>query len=329
MKRFLYLILSVTLVASIGLAKEKDKKKDPEQIGNRDVGKGINWYSIEKEIAMGKQYAQEIERQAKLVDDPTITEYVNRVGQNLVRNSDVKVPVTIKVIDSEDVNAFALPGGFFFVNTGLLMKARNESELAGVMAHEIAHIAARHGTKQATRGQIANLATIPLIFMGGWAGYGIRQGASILVPMGFLTFSRAFEEEVDLLGLQYLYKSGYDPVGFVDFFEELQSLEKKKPGTMAKVFSTHPLTDDRIKNAQKNIQENLEAKPEYVVTTSEFNDVKNRLFTLLNHRKVDDKDANRPKLRKAPGSGTGTVDDDEEKKRKTDEDERPTLKRRT
>ena len=329
MKRFLYLILSVTLVASIGLAKEKDKKKDPEQIGNRDVGKGINWYSIEKEIAMGKQYAQEIERQAKLVDDPTITEYVNRVGQNLVRNSDVKVPVTIKVIDSEDVNAFALPGGFFFVNTGLLMKARNESELAGVMAHEIAHIAARHGTKQATRGQIANLATIPLIFMGGWAGYGIRQGASILVPMGFLTFSRAFEEEADLLGLQYLYKSGYDPVGFVDFFEELQSLEKKKPGTMAKVFSTHPLTDDRIKNAQKNIQENLEAKPEYVVTTSEFNDVKNRLFTLLNHRKVDDKDANRPKLRKAPGSGTGTVDDDEEKKRKTDEDERPTLKRRT
>ena len=329
MKRYLDLILSVTLVASAGLAKEKDKKKDPEQIGNRDVGKGVNWYSIEKEIAMGKQYAQEIERQAKLIDDPTVTEYVNRVGQNLVRNSDVKVPVTIKVIDSEDVNAFALPGGFFFVNTGLLMKARNESELAGVMAHEIAHIAARHGTKQATRGQIANLATIPLIFMGGWAGYGIRQGASILVPMGFLTFSRAFEEEADMLGLQYLYKAGYDPVGFVDFFEELQALEKKKPGTMAKVFSTHPLTDDRIKNAQKNIQENLEAKPEYVVTTSEFNDVKTRLFTLLNRRKVDDKDANRPKLRKAPGSGTGTVDDDEEKKRKTDEDERPTLKRRT
>ena len=329
MKRFLNLTLSVALVLSVSLAKEKEKKKDPEQIGNRDVGKGMNWYSIEKEIAMGKQYAQEIERQAKLIDDPIVTEYVNRVGQNLVRNSDVKVPVTIKVIDSEDVNAFALPGGFFFVNTGLLLKTRNESELAGVMAHEIAHIAARHGTKQATRGQIANLATIPLIFMGGWAGYGIRQGASILVPMGFLTFSRAFEEEADMLGLQYLYKSGYDPGGFVDFFEELQSLEKKKPGTMAKVFSSHPLTDDRIKNAQKNIQDNLEAKPEYVVTTSEFNDVKNRLFTLLNRRKVDDKDTNRPKLRKAPGSGTGTIDDDEEKKRKTDEDERPTLKRRT
>ena len=329
MKRLLYLLLSVVLVTATGLAKDKEKpkKKDPEQIGNRDVGKGINMYSIEKEIAMGKSYAQEIERQAKLIDDPVVTEFVNRLGQNLVRNSDVKVPVTIKVIDSEEVNAFALPGGFFFVNSGLLLKTRTESELAGVMAHEIAHIAARHGTKQATRGQIANLATIPLIFMGGWAGYGIRQASSILIPMGFLSFSRGFEEEADMLGLQYLYKSGYDPGGFVDFFEELQSLEKKKPGTMGKVFSSHPLTDDRIKNAQKNIQENLEAKPEYVVTTSEFNDVKNRLYALLNRRKPDAKeDANRPKLRKAPGSG-GTLDDDE-KKQKTDEDERPTLKRR-
>ncbi len=329
MQRISIILLSLSLALSTGFAKEKDKKKDPEQIGNRDVGKGVNMYSIEKEIAMGKQYADEIQRQAKLIDDPTITEYVNRLGQNLVRNSDVKVPVTIKVIDSEEVNAFALPGGFFFVNTGLVMKARTEAELAGVMAHEIAHIAARHGTRQATRGQIANLATIPLIFMGGgWAMYGIRQGASVLIPLGFLSFSRGFEQEADMLGLQYLYKSGYDPGGFVDFFEELQSLEKKKPGTMGKVFSTHPLTDDRIKNAQKNIQENLEAKPEYVVTTSEFNDVKNRLYALLNRRKPDGKeDANRPKLRRAPGSGTGTLDDDE-KKQKTDEDERPTLKRR-
>ena len=329
MQRLSFILLSLSLAMSTGFAKEKDKKKDPEQIGNRDVGKGINMYSIEKEIGMGKQYADEIQRQAKLIDDPVVTEYVNRLGQNLVRNSDVKVPVTIKVIDSEEVNAFALPGGFFFVNTGLVMKARTESELAGVMAHEIAHIAARHGTRQATRGQIANLATIPLIFMGGgWAMYGLRQGASVLIPIGFLSFSRGFEEEADMLGLQYLYKAGYDPGGFVDFFEELQSLEKKKPGTMGKVFSTHPLTDDRIKNAQKNIQENLEAKPEYVVTTSEFNDVKNRLYALLNRRKPDAKeDANRPKLRRAPGSGTGTLDDDE-KKQKTDEDERPTLKRR-
>src|SRR5712671_5821751 len=231
-----------------------DKKKDPDEIGNRDVGKGVNFYSLEKEIALGKGLAQEVERQAKIIDDPVIAEYVNRVGQNLVRNSDAKVPFTIKVIDTEEVNAFALPGGFFFVNSGLILKADTEAELAGVMAHEIAHVAARHGTRQATRGQVANLATIPLIFMGGWTGYGIRQAASVLVPIGFLTFSRAFESEADMLGLQYLYKTGYDPEAFVDFFEKIQSMEKKKPGTMAKVFSTHPLTDDRIRAAQKTFR---------------------------------------------------------------------------
>ncbi len=214
----------------------KDKKKDPDAIGERDVGKGLNWYSIEKEIAMGKAYAMEIERVARIVDDPIIAEYVNRVGQNLVRNSDCKVPVTIKVIDTEEPNAMALPGGFFYVNTGLITLAENESELAGVMGHEIAHIAARHGTRQATRAGLTNLATIPLIFMGGWTGFGIRQAASVAIPLGFLTFSRAFEREADLLGLQYMYKAGYDPNGFVDFFERLESLEKRKPGTISKAF---------------------------------------------------------------------------------------------
>jgi predicted Zn-dependent protease len=309
--------------------KKKPAKKDVDAIGERDVGKGTNFYSIEKEIALGKGLAQEIERSAKIVDDPVIAEYVNRVGQNLVRNSDTKVPVTIKVIDSEEVNAFALPGGFFFVNSGLILKAESEAELAGVMAHEIAHIAARHGTRQATRGQIANIASIPLIFMGGWAGYGIRQGASVLIPMGFLAFSRGFEREADLLGLQYLYKAGYDPTSFVDFFEKLQSLEKRKPGTLAKVFASHPMTDDRIETAQKNIQELLEAKPEYVVTTSEFLEVKGRLASLLNRRKGEEPDANRPRLRRAPGSTTGPVDVDEDgNKPKEDEDERPKLKKR-
>src|SRR3954462_4520142 len=181
MKRFsaLSLVVLLNLCAAFAADKKTDKKKDPEEIGNRDVGKGVNFYSLEKEIALGKQLAQEVERQAKIIDDPIIAEYVNRVGQNLVRNSDAKVPFTIKVLDSEEVNAFALPGGFFFVNSGLMLKAESEAELAGVMAHEIAHVAARHGTKQATKGQIINYATIPLIFMGGWAGYAIRQAASI------------------------------------------------------------------------------------------------------------------------------------------------------
>jgi predicted Zn-dependent protease len=310
--------------------KSKNKKKDPDAIGDRDVSKGVNFYSLEKEIALGKQVAQEIERQAKVIDDPVIAEYVNRLGQNLVRNSDVKVPVTIKVLDAEEVNAMALPGGFFFVNSGLILKAETEAELAGVMAHEIAHIAARHGTRQATRGQVVNLASIPLIFMGGWTGYGIRQATSVLVPIGFLKFSRGFESEADLLGLQYLYKSGYDPGAFVDFFEKIQSAEKKKPGTMNKIFASHPLTDDRIKDAQKNIQEILEAKPEYVVTTSEFNDVKARLGQMQNRRKIDDKDDNRPRLKKAPGGSTSPIEDKDSKgKKQEEEDERPTLKRRT
>jgi predicted Zn-dependent protease len=303
-----------------------DKKKDPDEIGNRDVGKGMNFYSIEKEIALGKQLAQEVERQAKIIDEPVIAEYVNRVGQNLVRNSDAKVPFTIKVLDSEDVNAFALPGGFFFVNSGLILKADTEAELAGVMSHEIAHVAARHGTRQATRGEVMNLASIPLIFMGGWAGYGARQAASVLIPVGFLSFSRGFESEADMLGLQYMYKTGYDPGAFVDFFEKIQSLEKKKPGTMSKVFSTHPLTEDRIVTAQKNIQELLKERPEYVVTTSEFGDVKTRLAALHNRRKIDDKDLNRPRLKKAPGSGTTTTDGND--KGTGGDDDRPTLKRR-
>lgn len=323
-------ILTATAAAAIMLVpgglSAKDKKKDPDSIGDRDVGKGLNIYSLEKEIALGKGLAQDIERQAKIIDDPVIAEYVNRVGQNLVRNSDVKVPVTIKVIDAEEVNAFALPGGFFFVNSGLILRAESEAELAGVMAHEIAHIAGRHGTRQASRGTIANLATIPLIFMGGWTGYGIRQGASVLIPLGFLKFSRGFESEADLLGLQYLYKAGYDPQAFVDFFEKLQADEKRKPGTMGKLFGSHPPTDDRITNSQKNIQEILKAKPEYVVTTSEFNDVKGRLASVLNRRKPDDKDANKPRLRK---QGSGRVDSEgNEKPKADDEEERPTLKRR-
>lgn len=309
----------------------RSKKKDPDEIGNRDVDGKLNFYSIEKEIALGKGMAQDVERHSKIVDDPVIAEYVNRVGQNLVRNSDAKIPFTIKVVDSEEVNAFALPGGFFFVNSGLIMSADTEAELAGVMAHEIAHIAARHGTRQATRGQLVNYGTIPLIFLGGWAGYGIRQGASILIPMGFMQFSQAFEREADFLGLQYLYKSGYDPTAFVDFFEKLQSKEKRKPGTMSKLFGSHPPTDDRIKNSQENIEEILKEKPEYVVTTSEFDTVKERLMALHNRRKVDStEDPNRPKLRRAPNGGTVSVDDEtgEEQKPKADQDERPTLKRR-
>jgi predicted Zn-dependent protease len=335
MKRLLSASLSFSLALALtapGRVFAENPEKDPDQIGNRNVGKGVNFYSLEKEIALGKQLASEVERQAKIINDPVIAEYVNRVGQNLVRNSDAKVPFTIKVIDSEEVNAFALPGGFFFVNSGLILKADNEAELAGVMAHEIGHVAARHGTRQATRGEIAQLGMIPLIFMGGWTGYGIYQAASVLVPIGFLQFSQRMESEADLLGLEYMYKAGYDPTAFVDFFEKIETLEKRKPGTMSKVFSTHPPTDARIRASQKNIQEYLKAKPEYVLTTSEFDAVKGRLLAMHNKRKVDGPaDATRPTLRRAPGAGGGTVDPDDSGSKtpsSTDDDDRPTLKRR-
>ena len=334
MTRFARVLASSDLALSLPFAwaGDKNKKKDPDAIGDRNVGEGINFYSLEKEIAMGKQLAQEVERQSRVINDPVVAEYVNRVGQNLVRNSDAKVPFTIKVIDGDEVNAFALPGGFFFVYSGLIMKADTESELAGVMAHEIAHVAARHGTCQATKGEIANIASIPLIFMGGWGGFAIRQGAGLLIPMGFLQFTRSQESEADFLGLQYMYKTGYDPEGFVDMFEKLETMEKRKPGTLAKVFSTHPPTGDRITNAQNEIAKILKEKPEYVVTTSEFNDVKGRLAMLENRRKLTDAsadDPNKPTLRRNPNS-TGPIEDetDNSKKGKGDDEDRPKLKRR-
>lgn len=334
-QKTLSIVLSLALLLpSLGLGKDEKKKvnndkKDPDAIGERKVGGGVNFYSLEKEIALGKQLAMDVERHSKIVDDPVIAEYINRVGQNLVRNSDAQVPFTIKMIDSQEINAFALPGGFFFVNSGLMLRADNESELAGVMAHEIAHVAARHGTKQATRGQLINFATIPLIFMGGWTGYGIRQAAGFAIPMGFLRFSRGMESEADLLGLQYLYKTGYDPTSFVDFFEKLLAEQKRKPGTLSKLFSSHPPTGTRIEKTQERIAEILPERPQYVVSTSEFLEVKARLAALVNRTKTGEEDPNRPRLRRNPTGGTIPVEDAETSEgEEEEEDERPTLKRR-
>src|SRR5882672_4966672 len=304
----------------------KNSKQDVDAIGNRKLG-GFNIHSLETDIAIGKQYAQEVERSSKLIDDPIVVEYVNRVGQNLVRNSDARVPFTIKVIDSDEVNAFALPGGFFYVNSGLILRAQEESELAGVMSHEIAHVAARHGTKQATKGDIVQLASIPaMIFVPyGWAGYAAFQGANFLIPMTFLKFSRDAEREADFLGLQYMYKAGYDPNSYVTFFERIQADEKRRPGTIGKAFSTHPPTPERIENTQKEIARILPARPEYIVTTSEFDSVKSRLSNIMFTRKVGDN---------APGKPTLRTKTEQSKKQPTGndpnstDDDRPTLKRR-
>jgi beta-barrel assembly-enhancing protease len=300
-----------------------------DSIGNRNVGCGRgagNWYSLDKQVAMGQQYSQQIEHAAKLVSDPVVVEYVNRIGQNLVRNSDSKVPFTIKVIDTDEINAFALPGGFFYVNSGLILAADNEAELAGVMAHEIAHVAACHVAREQTRSNIVNLASIPLIFVpGGWAVYEATQVAmGIGVPLTFMKFSRNFETEADFLGMEYMYKTGYDPQSFISFFEKIEAQEKKKPGTLAKAFSSHPMTPDRVTHAQQEMATVLPPRDEYVVNTSEFDQVKARLASIENKHKVqnDKTNADRPTLRRSTAdnptnNGSGTTNDDD----------RPTLKR--
>jgi beta-barrel assembly-enhancing protease len=305
----------------------KNSKEDVEAIGNRKVGSGVNLFSLEREMSLGKALAQEVERSSKLIDDPVVTEYVNRVGQNLVRNSDAKVPFTIKVIDSDEVNAFALPGGFFYVNSGLILRAQEESELAGVMAHEIAHVAARHGTKNATKGELTQIAAmVGSIFIPySMAGYAMYQGLNLAIPLTFLKFSRDAEREADFLGLQYMYKAGYDPNSYVTFFERIQADEKRRPGTIPKVFSTHPPTPDRIENTQKEIARILPARQEYLVTTSEFDSVKGRLRNIMFARKVTDN---------APGKPTLRTKTEQSKKQPTNtdpsgsDDDRPTLKRR-
>lgn len=328
MRRLSFLSVSswmfLLIFAASGLPQQKNS--DIDEIGRRDINKHqINFISLEKEIALGKQLAAEIERTVKLMNDPVITEYVNRLGQNLVRNSDAKVPFVIKVIDSEEVNAFALPGGFFYVNSGLILAADEEAQLAGVMAHEIAHVAARHGTEQYSKAQVLNLATVPLIFVGGGIGYGLGQAAGFLIPLQFLQFSRGAEREADHLGMEYAYKAGYDPTAVITFFEKLQAQEKRKPGKLSKLFSTHPPTAERIEKAQQEIATILPDRPQHVVSTSEFDAVKSRLEALENRKKGDrERDSQRPSLRRTPHP----AEDEPEGSDDPDKDDRPTLKRR-
>lgn len=318
--RVLAVIALTVCSAAIGSAAGPKKNSDLENIGNRDINKGsINLMSLDKEIALGRQLAAEVERTSRLVKNAAINEYVNRVGQNIVRNSDAKVPFTIKVIDSDEVNAFALPGGFFFVNSGLILAADSEAELAGVMAHEIAHVTARHATEQQSKGQLLNLASIPLIFVG--LPPGVPQAINLAIPLTFLKFSRKAEEEADYLGVQYLYKSGYDPSAMVRFFEKLQAKEKSKPGTISKLFSTHPVTGSRIHKVTETIESILPPAEQYVETTSEFDRMKARLAQEDNRQPAHDQD--RPTLRRK--TRTPLPDDADSP---SEDDDRPTLKRR-
>lgn len=260
-----------------GSKKGVKKKYDVRKIGERGVGGGMNFFSIDREIKMGAELAKEIDSQSKFFTDEKVNEYVNRLAQNLARNSDLRVPISVKVVDSEELNAFSLPGGRLYVNVGMIMAAESEAELAGIMAHEIGHIAARHATKNETKRQIWNVASIPLMFVGGPAGMAVQNVVQVAVPMTFMKFSRNAEREADLLGIEYEYAAGYDPSAMVNFFEKLQSKDKKKPNFVVRAFQTHPMSDDRLKRAQETIAEMLPEKNDYLVSTSEFDAIKARL----------------------------------------------------
>ena len=312
--------------------------EDPTMIGKRNINSGGDKFwgwlggSREKEIALGRQLSLEVEQQAKLVDDEMVTEYINRVGQNIVLHSDAKVPFTIKVIDSDEVNAFALPGGFFYVNKGLILAADNESELAGVMAHEIAHVCARHAMENQGKAQAMNYGMLAgIIFGGGIVSTVLQNGGGILGALGMLKFSRGAEEEADRLGVQYLYASGYDPTGMATMFEKLASQNKKKAGTIQKLFSSHPQSLDR-RDASLALVARFPEKDEYIISTSEFQRVKEHLLRISNAKAgvmndIDDPNSDKPTLkRRQPDADTTTDKTDDSTKDETNK--APVLKRR-
>ncbi len=312
---------------------KKGSEEDVEAVGTRNIGgRGMgNWYSTNWEISNGKQYSMEIEKSSHLITDPVVVEYVNRVGQNIVRNSDAKVPFTIKVLDTDEINAMALPGGFFYVNSGLILACDSEDELAGVMAHEISHVAAHHAAREMTRMNYMQIGSVPLMIFtqGTWTGYGIYEAAQLAVPLTFLQFSRQFEAEADYLGVQYMYKAGYDPQGMVSIFEKLDALQKHKPGAISRAFSDHPATPDRIDNVENEIATILPARPEYMVTTSEFDTVKARLARIQNKRGLGSKqNSNKPTLRRTGGSNNDPNNTNGTNNPSSSTDDRPTLGRR-
>ncbi len=315
--------------------------EDPDMIGKRNINKGIIAKmsgSTEKEVRTGREYAAEIDRQAKFVDDPIITEYVNRVGQNIVLHSDAKIPFTIKVIDSDEVNAFALPGGFFYVNKGLILVADNEAEVAGVMAHEIAHVAARHYVENQTKASLLQyLAMGTSIFLGGIPGMVFQNTAGLGMLGIFMKFSRGAEEEADKLGVQYMYAAGYDPSAMATMFEKLETKNKKKPGLISKAFASHPAPPDRRASALA-LAARFKEHEEYVISTSEFQRVKSRLLRLSNARATtsgalpgaEEGPPGRPTLkRRQPTPDDSTTNPDGTEQPKPVEKQEPKLKRNT
>jgi len=329
MRKRVPLALTVMMVAASVPAWASNKKKDVDAIGSRRVAHR-SMISEEKEIAIGKRYATAIDRSARIIKDPVINEYVNRVAQNVARNSDLKIPLTVKVIDSPDINAFALPGGFLYVNSGLLQAADEEDQLAGVMAHEIAHVAARHWASQMTKATILQYAMLPLMFTPlSYPVYiGLSEGLNMGIPLAFLKFNRDDEAEADYLGIQYMYKAGYDPNAYVAFFGRIVQEQRSNPGSVPSIFADHPPTADRIIKTEEEIKTDLPKRSEYLVSTSEFNDMKTRLAGVMSLRRKMGKSENGPTLRKRQPASKTSPTTQPSGKQNPEADKPPVLQRR-
>ncbi len=327
---FLPLVLFAFLICATTRLLGADNKEDVNRIGDRRVAHR-SIISQEKEIAIGRQYASEVDHAAKILNDAVVNEYVNRLAQNVARNSDLTLPLTVKVIESPEINAFALPGGFLYVNTGLLLAAGEEDQIAGVMAHEIAHVAARHWASQVTKAAILQYATIPLIFTP--LSYPVYAGASEAfnfgVPLTFLKFSRSAEAEADYFGIEYMYKAGYDPNSYVAFFGKIMQEERRQPGSVPKVFLDHPPTSERIARSEEEIKAILPKRDRYLVSTSEFDDVKARLQAVTGNRRKQ-KGESGPTLSKRDASTDTTASQTPSGERSKDEsgEKPPVLRRR-
>lgn len=353
LRKLLAVSLALILCVNVSLAASDDQKdqskeskdddsfyhgtgiNDINAIGSRNVGcnRGLfNWYSLDSQVKMGQQFAQQVENSSHLITDPIINEYINRLGQNLARNSDSHLPFTIKVLDTEDPNAFSLPGGYMFVQAGIILLADDESELAGVMAHEIGHVAACHIARQNTRGTLASLAMIPVIVMtGGLAGIGINEAANIALPATFMKFSRNFEAQADYLGVQYAYKAGYDPNGMITLFEKIGVIiEKRRQSLKSSLEANHPQTPDRIEKTQHEIATILPPRDQYIVDTSEFQMVKKRLALIMKHRQLNDNDkGGNPDLRRTVDDGNpGNPQQQQDGNSGNSGDDRPVIKRK-
>ena len=312
-----------------------DKQK-LEEIGVRELG-GLNWYHLETDVQWGKQAASMIERNAKILDDPVVTEYVDRIGQRIVQNADSKFPFTIKVLQTEEVNAAALPGGFFYVNAGLILEVDSEAELAGVMAHEIAHVTLRHAARQMTKGDLIQLSLIPLQIILPGLGKAtqilIQYGYYYGLPIAFLYFTRKYEAEADYYGTQYLARTGYDPAGLIGAFHKFLLLRRKRPDRVPEIFSSHPPSASRILTTRRQIAEeipSLEAlkerngTPGVLVSDSEFDQIKERLSLFFKRDKRHKEDDMPPMFRP---KGEQDCKDGKDKEGK-DCEERPTLRKR-